>query len=145
MITVLERTAEELKMLNVRRQAVKGIQVRMRMLETDAAGIGGFDLTRPRVNGKQKKTSGRLGTVEEKERLQQQERALQGWIEHMEQALSALHPDDEKILRAFYCENKRSGEASRMLMDELHVSLAEIYRMRERALADLAARLGYIA
>ena len=144
MSQVLDRVAGELKLLNSRRQAIRGIQMRIRLLESDAAGIGCLDFDRPRVNSKQKKNGKRLGTVEERDKLYKQERALKGWIEHMEQTLSQMHPDDEKILRIFYCENRRSGDAVRLLESELHVSQAAVYRMRERALEEFAARLGYL-
>ncbi len=144
MDTILERTAQELGMLNSRRQAVEGIRVQMRMLETDVVGFAGVDFARPNVNGKQKKKPIRLGTIEERERLQRKEQALQGWITHVEQAMKQMHPEDVEVLRVLYLENRRKGEAVRILSDDLHVSSAEVYRMRERALADLAARLGYI-
>lgn len=141
---ILERAAGELKKLNIRRQAIEGIRVRVRMLEMDAVGFGGMDFERMRTNGKHRKRSGRVGTVEERERLQQQEQVLQCWIEHTEQTMRIMHPDDERILRVFYCENRKSGDAVRILMDELHVSQTEIYRMRERALREFAERMGYL-
>lgn len=143
MVDVLERTAKELKALESRRQAVKGIRVRIRMLETDVVGIGGFDHERPRVN-ESKGRSGRYGNMEERDELQRRERALQGWIEHMESSLAGMHPEDQRILREFYCTGKPAGEAVRVLEEALNMSRSDIYRKREGALSELAARLGYI-
>lgn len=142
MNTILERTADELRKLNSRRQAVNGIRVRIRMLETDVVGIGGVDFSRPRVNEQQKR-SGRTAVVEERDRLRQQEKALSAWIEHVEQSLSQMHPEDQRILRVLYCENRKKGDALRILEQEVHVGRSEIYRMRDKALEDLSERLGF--
>ena len=143
MKTKLLRAEEELKSLSRRRMAAEGLRVQIRMLEADAVGIGGCDATRPKVDEPRRK-GGIRTTLEERTLLEEKEKALSTWVQHVEKVLKSLPYMQEQILRGWYCSGMLPGDATLQLEKELHVSRATIYNLRERALKEFASRFGLL-
>lgn len=143
MKTALLRAEEELKSLSRRRMAAEGLRVQIRMLEADAVGIGGYDAARPKVDERRKK-GGIRTTLEERTLLEEKEKALSEWIQHVEKALKSLLPMEEKVLRVWYCSKLKPGDASAQLEQTLHVGRSKVYEIRNEALEEFALRLGLL-
>jgi DNA-directed RNA polymerase sigma subunit (sigma70/sigma32) len=140
----MEKAANDIRLLETRREAVKGLQAQIRMLEADITSLPGVSAGSAPVQGGGNRQEVRLcGYVDRKTVLEKQKRALQQMIEHTEKILKGMDPTDRAILTAFYLSDQYRGDAVRELEERYHISQSCVYRYRDRALRFFAERMGY--
>ena len=141
----MARAAEDIRLLEVRKQAAHSLRARIRMVEADACSLGSSTSSAVPVRGGGNRQEQRvIGMISRKEKLEKQERALRNMVIQTERALYKLPEQERALLLTFYGSGLRRGDAVRRLERQLHVSQATVYRLRDKALRSVAAMLGYI-
>ena len=141
----MKRAVEDLQLMEQRKLAIGALNIRIRRLEADMVSLTGAGGGKTPVKGGGNRQEQRLATfIDRKRQLEQAEQGLRELVEHTEKCLQSLPDKERAVLSAFYLSNLSRTEAVRKLEQELYVSEATVYRIRERALVSLALMLGYI-
>ncbi len=115
-----ERVKVTLRELERERQAVDGLRVQIEEIEAD-------DRQR----------------AAEKQALERRWRAKRNHVAHVDRVLASLSEQERDILQHFYCQRLKPGEACNRLERRWNISQSEVYRQREKLLAECAVRMGY--
>ncbi len=139
----MERAADDIRLLETRKQAVRSLRARIRMVEADAVSLSGAGTSAAPVRGGGNRQEQRLiGMIGRKEKLEKQERAMRDMVTQTERALYKLTADERQVLLWFYLPGRI---AVRQMQERLHMSRAGVYRFRDRALEKFAGMMGYRA
>ena len=139
-----DRAIDDLKLLEVRRQAVEGLRAQIAAVEADAVSLTGASGGTPIKGGGNRQEIRLCSYIDRKDKLVAKESAMLALVKQTERALAALGKTERAVLNAFFCENRRPGEAVRELEMLEHISRSEAYRLRERALWLFAGMMGYL-
>ncbi len=137
----MDQAAESIRLLHVRRQAVRSLQARIRMVEADAVSLRSSGSSVPVRGGGNRQEQRLVAMISRKEKLEQQERALQDMILQTERALYKLPKDARRVLLWFYSQPRRTVQ---QMQEELHMGRSTVYRLRDKALLAMAQMLGYL-
>ena len=141
----LRRAADDVATLAVKKMALESVRTQIAMLEAEACSTRGVGYKSAPVSGggnlqEQKWCS----YIDQKVKCEERERLMSAQIAQIERAIQSLSEQERVVIDALYCRGTPKGEAVRKLERALHVSSASVYRIRERALWQLACRLGYV-
>lgn len=137
----MDQAAESIRLLHVRRQAVRSLQARIRMVEADAVSLRSSGSSVPVRGGGNRQEQRLVAMISRKEKLEQQERALQDMILQTERALYKLPKDARRVLLWFYSQPRLTVQ---QMQEELHMGRSTVYRLRDKALLAMAQMLGYL-
>ena len=129
-----ERAVRELKNYRRRKESLENIKERLTILNEQLYSVGGQAGFEMRVQN----PSGAFedpvtAMLSEKERLSYSFKATRRLVELTERVISQLSREERRVLEAFYLD--RQENHLRRLCLELAVEQAQLYRLKERALA----------
>ena len=131
---------EELRRHGFRRGAVSSLRQRIDILETDFSLLKAVQTDRSAVQGGGSKAEDRLiNNIVERDRLLDQLQVTQAYIRWMETGLQQLSREEQVALEYFYID--RPADYVDQLCDRLGCEQAQVYRIKDRALRELAMRL----
>lgn len=141
----LRRAADDVATLAVKKMALESVRTQIAMLEAEACSTRGVGYKSTPVSGGGNRQEQKwCAYIDRKTKYEDRERVMVAKIAKIERALQSLSDQERTVLDALYCHGTPKGEAVRKLERALHVSSATVYRIRERALWQLACRLGYV-
>jgi DNA-directed RNA polymerase specialized sigma subunit len=136
---------KELQLLEQRRMAVKGYDIQIRQLDSDAESLSGRGYGSTPVRGGGNRQEERLVRwLDKKDKLVRERAGLAELVEHTEECLARLPERERAVLDAFYLSGLPRYEAVKQLEAQLYCGRSEVYRIRERALIKMAAMLGWL-
>lgn len=141
----MAETIKTLQLLEQRKMAIGALNIQIRGLDADVASLSGRGYGSTPVQGGGNRQEERLARwIDKKARLERERDKLVAIVEHTEECLARLPERERAVVTAFYLSNISRCEAVRKLEQELYVSEATVYRLREKALTVLAMMMGYI-
>ena len=124
---------ERLSKYNAMSQAVENIPLELQRLEKNSAGLKSRRMDGIRVRSSPSRQEDILiGNLIKQEELNRSYENAKLWVNTTEQALAALTPEEEQILRRMYISPQRG--VVNLLCSELGVEQSSIYRKRDSAL-----------
>lgn len=140
----LRRAADDVATLEAKRAAIEDVRDQIAMIEAEMCSARGTGYGSAPVAGGGNRQEQRLcAYIDRKIKLEERERELKVHVRRVERAMKDLNDQEQRVIDAMYCRGTSKGTAVRRLEEELYVSTATIYRIRERALWKIACRLGY--
>ncbi len=137
----ISQAENDLRLLNVRKQAIQSKKAQIRMVEADAYSLSSSGASAVPIRGGGNQQEARLcGMIDRKDKLRREERALRDIVRATERALAALSDDERDVLKMFYIGERLPV---REMEERLHISRAGVYRLRERALLQFARLMGH--
>ena len=135
-----KETIDELRKHGIRRAAVGSLRQRIDILETDFGRLKAVQTDRGVSRGGGSAAEDRLiNNLMERERLTDQLQITKAYIRWMEMALQQLSPEEVTVLEYFFID--RPADYVDQLCERLGCEQAQVYRIKERALRELALRL----
>ena len=135
-----KETVEELRKHGVRREAVSSLRQRIDILETDFGRLKAVQSDRGVTQGGGSSAEDRLiNNLAERDRLTDQLQVTQAYIRWMEEGLKQLSGEERITLEYFFID--RPQDYMRQLCERLSCEQAQVYRIKDRALRELALRL----
>ena len=135
-----KETIDELRKHGIRRAAVGSLRQRIDILETDFGRLKAVQTDRGVSRGGGSAAEDRLiNNLMERERLTDQLQITKAYIRWMETALQQLSPEEVTVLEYFFID--RPADYVDQLCERLGCEQAQVYRIKERALRELALRL----
>ena len=135
-----KETIDELRKHGVRRAALGSLRQRIDILETDFGRLKAVQTDRGVSRGGGSAAEDRLiNNLMERERLTDQLQITKAYIRWMETALQQLSPEEVTVLEYFFID--RPADYVDQLCERLGCEQAQVYRIKERALRELALRL----
>lgn len=139
----MKRAVEDLQLMEQRKLAIGALNIRIRRLEADMVSLTGAGGGKTPVKGGGNRQEAKwCAWLDRKQKLEAEERGLRELVEHTEKCLQSLPDKERAVLSAFYLSNLSRTEAVRKLEQELYVSEATVYRIRERALIQFSYMMG---
>lgn len=121
---------------------IESLQDRLEMLDAEMHGI------KSSIGGDTVKSGGgdnRLDAlIDQKTKVQDDINSCTAQITITERAIDALEQDERLCLQRFFFDNLHANEAANMLIDELHIEVASVWRLRQRSLINYAELAGII-
>ena len=107
--------------------------------------MGGIDTQKAPIRGGGNAQERKLcAYLDRKRKLEQEEKELRELVEHTKRALESLPARERAVLVAMYMRGLDRGAAVRRLEETLYVCRASVYRVRDKGLASMAYRMGYL-
>lgn len=135
-----KETIEELRKHGVRRAAVGSLRQKIDILETDFGRLKAVQSDRSAVQGGGSAAEDRLiNNLMERDRLTDQLQITKAYIRWMDTALRQLSAEEKTVLEYFFID--RPEDYIDQLCERLGCEQAQVYRIKDRALRELAMRL----
>lgn len=134
---------DALKLLEVRRQAAESLRVRRLDMEEDAVSITSVCCDKTPLKGGGNRQQERMAdSIDRRDKLAKKEQSLRELVHNTEVCLASLGERERAVLDALYIHRRNSAVS--WLEKHLHISRAEVYRTKDRALEEFAIRMGYL-
>ena len=125
-------STKELKTYSIRKESLKSIKERIKILEAQSVSLKGISTDTPVMGGMSQQEDKLLNNIVERGNLLESFKVTARYVALTEKGLSVLDERERKIIKGFYFD-KTDNNVERMCA-EFHLEKTRLYELREIAL-----------